>query len=66
MLSDEAMDTLTDPSRYGLTPKDASTLLVLDDGGRLDYYFDVVRSLQAIFKSEPQYLSRVGKVSGNW
>ena len=66
MLSDEVIGTLTDPTQYGLTPKDASTLLVLDDGGRLDYYFDVVHKLQAMFINEPQHLSRIGKVSGNW
>lgn len=66
MGSDEAIDMLIDPSQYGLSTKDASTILVLDDGHRLDYYFDIVKHLQSEFANEPHHLSRIGKMAGNW
>jgi aspartyl-tRNA(Asn)/glutamyl-tRNA(Gln) amidotransferase subunit B len=65
-LSDSLIDTLVDPKQYGLTHKDAGTLLVLDDGDRLDYYLDVVQILRGIFADELSTLARVGKVAGNW
>lgn len=60
------MGTLVDPKQYGLTPKDAGTLLILDDGDRLEYYFDVVQILRNVFADDSTNLSRVGKVAGNW
>lgn len=66
MLSDDCVNILIDSNSYGLTSKDASTLLLLDDGYRLDYYFDVVEHLRAIFSTEPEILARVGKIAGNW
>jgi aspartyl-tRNA(Asn)/glutamyl-tRNA(Gln) amidotransferase subunit B len=66
MLSDDCVNTLVDKSDYNLTPKDASTLLSLDDGDRLDYYYDVVEHLQTAFSDQPDILARVGKAAGNW
>lgn len=66
MLSDECVEILVDPQGYGLTAKDANTLLMLDDGDRLDYYFDVVQVLRSTFSEDPDILARVGKVAGNW
>jgi aspartyl-tRNA(Asn)/glutamyl-tRNA(Gln) amidotransferase subunit B len=66
MLSDECINTLVNNNDYNLTSKDASTLLSLDDGGRLDYYYDVVEHLQTAFKDQPDTLARVGKAAGNW
>jgi aspartyl-tRNA(Asn)/glutamyl-tRNA(Gln) amidotransferase subunit B len=65
-LSDDSIAKLTYGQDYGLTAKDASTLLVLDDGDRLDYYFDVVEILKQDFAQEPHTRARVGKVAGNW
>ncbi|KAL1595154.1 hypothetical protein SLS60_009842 [Paraconiothyrium brasiliense] len=65
-LSDETVSTLVDSSTYGLTAKDANTLILLDDGDRLDYYFDVVEHLRNTFSEQPEVLARVGKVAGNW
>ncbi|KAF2201670.1 aspartyl/glutamyl-tRNA amidotransferase subunit B [Delitschia confertaspora ATCC 74209] len=65
-LSDEWMKTLTESPEYGLTSKDASTLITLDDGERLDYYLDIVHTLRSTFKSDPEILQRVGKAAGNW
>lgn len=50
---------------YGLSQKDASTLLSLDDGNRLDYFFDVmVRLRGSHLPNENQ--AYLGKVAGNW
>ena len=64
MSSDDSLNVLVE--EYGLTSKDASTLLVLDDGDRLDYYFSVVESLKIIFAENVEVLARIGKVAGNW
>jgi aspartyl-tRNA(Asn)/glutamyl-tRNA(Gln) amidotransferase subunit B len=66
MLSDDVINMLVDPKEYGLTHKDAGTLLILDDGDRLDYYLDVVQILRGIFADDSAILARVGKVAGNW
>ncbi|KAF2012178.1 hypothetical protein BU24DRAFT_465742 [Aaosphaeria arxii CBS 175.79] len=66
MLSDEAMQVLVDVDQYGLTPKDASTLLALDDGNRLEYYHDLVLDLQGMLSEEEAKAARIGKVAGNW
>ncbi|PVH99059.1 hypothetical protein DM02DRAFT_672959 [Periconia macrospinosa] len=65
-LSDESVHILTNGNQYNLTPKDASTLLALDDGERLDYYYDVVERLRARFAAEPAMEARIGKSAGNW
>ncbi|KAF2746988.1 hypothetical protein M011DRAFT_403397 [Sporormia fimetaria CBS 119925] len=66
MLSDDVVRMLTESEKYGLTSKDAGTLLLLDDGDRLDYYMDVVEVLRGSHADESALLSRVGKVAGNW
>ncbi|KAF2195316.1 hypothetical protein K469DRAFT_743924 [Zopfia rhizophila CBS 207.26] len=64
--SDGYVKTLVDSTEYRLTSKDANTLLLLDDGDRLDYYLDVVQLLKATFSGNQRILDRVGKVAGNW
>ncbi|KAF2877877.1 GatB/GatE catalytic domain-containing protein [Massariosphaeria phaeospora] len=49
-----------------LSTKDASTLLALDDGDRLDYYFDVIHHLRSTFPRKRKLLADLGKVTGNW
>lgn len=66
MLGDDVIGMLVDPKKFGLTSKDAGTLLILDDGDRLDYYLDVVQILRETFKDDAALLPRVGKVAGNW
>lgn len=41
-LPDAAVDMLVADGRYGLSRADAHTLVRLDDGARLEYYFDAV------------------------
>lgn len=50
---------------YGLTTKDAVTLLSLDDGDRLDYFFSALTELQ---ESNLDHMDsfHLGKVAGNW
>jgi aspartyl-tRNA(Asn)/glutamyl-tRNA(Gln) amidotransferase subunit B len=66
MSSDDCVNMLIDGEDYGLTSKDASTLLLLDDGERLDYYLDVVENLKSTYSGNAEVLARVGKVAGNW
>jgi aspartyl-tRNA(Asn)/glutamyl-tRNA(Gln) amidotransferase subunit B len=65
-LADDCVSVLVDNEAYNLTSKDASTLISLDDGDRLEYYYDVVEHLQSIFADQPDILARIGKVAGNW
>jgi Asp-tRNA(Asn)/Glu-tRNA(Gln) amidotransferase B subunit len=62
-LPDTMVAMLTE--EYGLSTKDAGTLLSLDDGHRLDYFFDVVARLQ---ESALEEVNRayIGRVVGNW
>jgi aspartyl-tRNA(Asn)/glutamyl-tRNA(Gln) amidotransferase subunit B len=64
--SDEMMKMLVTMPQFGLTSKDASTLLVLDDGERLEYYLDVVHHLQSMLSNSPDSLIRIGRIAGNW
>lgn len=54
--------------RYGLTTKDAITLLSFDDGERLEYYMDVLNDLtwQCEEQQEDISLPALGKITGNW
>jgi hypothetical protein len=57
------IETLT--TEYGLTISDAGTLLSLEDGDRLDYFFDVLSRLQAFDLPEVDQ-AHLGRVTGNW
>jgi aspartyl-tRNA(Asn)/glutamyl-tRNA(Gln) amidotransferase subunit B len=57
------IETLTD--EYGLTTKDAGTLLSLGDGDRLDYFFEVLSQLRELDLPEVNQ-AHLGKVVGNW
>lgn len=53
---------------YGLTTKDAITLLSLDDGERLEYYLNVIHCLVRQTEHAEKYvlLETLGKITGNW
>lgn len=55
---------LADP--YGLTMKDAKTLISLDDGERLDYYMEVVALLIDRLGNEEALSMKAGKTASNW
>jgi aspartyl-tRNA(Asn)/glutamyl-tRNA(Gln) amidotransferase subunit B len=52
-------------AEYGLSTKDANTLLSLDDGHRLDYFFDVMARLRESNLAEKDQ-AHLGRVAGNW
>ena len=54
--------------KYGLTTKDALTLMTLDNGDRLDYFMGVVQLLKSelVHKEKDISTSTVGKLAGNW
>lgn len=60
------MDTLV--HEYGLSTKDAITLLSFDDGERLEYYMDVVADAVNLAheRQDDASLQAIGKISGNW
>jgi aspartyl-tRNA(Asn)/glutamyl-tRNA(Gln) amidotransferase subunit B len=62
-LPDTVVDTLT--KEYGLTTKDAGTLLTFEDGARLDYFHDVLHHLQE-FGLASMDKAESGRVVGNW
>lgn len=53
---------------YGLTTKDAITLLSFDDGERLEYYMDVVTESVRLAEEQQEgaSLKTLGKIAGNW
>ncbi|KAF1941754.1 hypothetical protein EJ02DRAFT_403895 [Clathrospora elynae] len=65
-LPDVNVDSLV--QTYGLTTKDAITLLSLDDGSRLDYYLETVNILLSQTKGQESDvpLETIGKIAGNW
>ena len=65
-LPDMSVDTLV--QWYGLTTKDAITLLSLDDGDRLEYFMGVMEPLtRETFKQEQDVpVSELGRLTGNW
>lgn len=52
-------------TEYGLSTKDAGTLLSLNDGNRLDYFFDVMARLQGSQLPNDDK-AHLGKIAGNW
>ncbi|EKG22428.1 Aspartyl/glutamyl-tRNA amidotransferase subunit B-related protein [Macrophomina phaseolina MS6] len=65
-LPDETVTMLVEDARYGLSVKDAKTLVGLDTGDRLDYYFDVVELLHQQTTAEERASMKLGKAAGNW
>ncbi|KAF1848229.1 uncharacterized protein K460DRAFT_364205 [Cucurbitaria berberidis CBS 394.84] len=66
-LPDRNVETLV--LEYGLTTKDALTLLFLDDGERLDYFIQVMEPLveeTSLQEEEDIPKSTLGKMAGNW
>ena len=57
---------LTQNHLYGLTMKDARTMVSLDNGDRLEFYLDVVNRCWAELDSNDAAYKRVGKVAANW
>jgi aspartyl-tRNA(Asn)/glutamyl-tRNA(Gln) amidotransferase subunit B len=54
--------------RYGLSTKDAGTLLSFDNGDRLEYYFEVTNQLARARGVKPSAAEFpiIGKAVGNW
>jgi aspartyl-tRNA(Asn)/glutamyl-tRNA(Gln) amidotransferase subunit B len=63
MVQDQVLNELNSP-RFGLTPKDALTLINLDNGERLEYYHDTVCRLESLQGQAAR--QGVGKLAGNW
>lgn len=75
MLPDESIDHLV--NTFGLTLKDAKTLVSLDDGARLDYFDGILTELgqpaenikelsqNTLEDAIPQYV-KYGKTVANW
>jgi aspartyl-tRNA(Asn)/glutamyl-tRNA(Gln) amidotransferase subunit B len=62
VVPDEEFSTLT--SIYGLTSKDALSLVALDNGGRAEYFYDVVEELRVL--DPERTLNELGRMCGNW
>lgn len=66
VLPDRVLDVLV--SKYGLSVKDAGTLLSFDNGDRLEYFFEVTNELaraRGIRPSNDEF-PILGKAVGNW
>ncbi|KAI3399113.1 hypothetical protein diail_7692 [Diaporthe ilicicola] len=62
MLPDAEIDELI--GQYGLRTKDAMALMHLDDGGRLEYFYDVIQRLQERLGN--QWTEDCAVLAGNW
>jgi aspartyl-tRNA(Asn)/glutamyl-tRNA(Gln) amidotransferase subunit B len=62
LLPDEEIIDLV--QNYGLTTKDALSLTSLNDGGRVEYFHNVLNHLKRFNKEEDS--KRLGKLVGNW
>ncbi|KAJ4415497.1 hypothetical protein N0V82_007299 [Gnomoniopsis sp. IMI 355080] len=62
MLPDAEVDELM--SEYGLKTHDAIALIQLDDGGRIEYFYDVVQRLQS--RLGPEWKQECAVLAGNW
>lgn len=51
--------------RYGLTPKDALSLMALENGGRVEYFYNVVDRLGALLGGEAE-LKSYTPLAANW
>jgi len=60
VLPDEEIEILVE--QYGLTVKDAMSLVSLDDGGRVEYFRNVVDE----YKTPEMELVTAGRFCGNW
>lgn len=57
---------LTESEEYALSSTDAMTLVKLDDGERLDFYFDVVELLRQKVSHEQFVQAKGGRAASNW
>ncbi|KAI9680894.1 MAG: hypothetical protein M1817_004334 [Caeruleum heppii] len=64
----DAQVSLLLSSPYNLSVKDSKTLIVLDDGERVDYYRDVVSRLHNALEDDADDKRRsvAGRTAGNW
>ncbi|CZR68830.1 related to PET112 protein [Phialocephala subalpina] len=62
VLPDEEINTLVE--EYGLTAKDAMSLTSHDNGGRAEYFYNVVDDYMKLIPD--QDLSTAGRLCGNW
>ncbi|TVY43155.1 Glutamyl-tRNA(Gln) amidotransferase subunit B, mitochondrial [Lachnellula occidentalis] len=62
VLPDHEINILVDD--YGLTTKDAMSLVSLNEGGRHEYFRDVVDEVQRL--APEQDLKEAGRLAGNW
>jgi aspartyl-tRNA(Asn)/glutamyl-tRNA(Gln) amidotransferase subunit B len=71
MTPDNVMTSLLVTADQKLSQKDASTLLHLDDGERLDYYLDVLSQLESLRESQlldgqTRPVKSKPQLAGNW
>ncbi|KAF9695006.1 hypothetical protein EKO04_006721 [Ascochyta lentis] len=66
VLPDRIVSVLVD--KYGLSTKDAGTLLSFDNGDRLEYFFEVTNQLARVRNIRPSdaEFPVLGKAVGNW
>ncbi|KAK5995566.1 Glutamyl-tRNA(Gln) amidotransferase subunit B [Cladobotryum mycophilum] len=69
VLPDAELDKLV--SHYGLTPKDALSLITLDNGARVQYFYRVLALLEQEFQAEPDKVGlsdvkNYATLAGNW
>lgn len=62
MLPDSEVEELI--TQYGLKTKDALALMQLDDGGRIEYFYDVIARLQGRLREK--WNKECGVLAANW
>ena len=61
-LPDEEIQSLVE--EYGLTTKDALSLVSLDEGGRVEYFFNVMDHMLSL--NQRRDVKKTGRLVGNW
>lgn len=64
MLPDESLGLLME--EYGLAPKDAKTMVGMDDGDRLDYFLETYELVEKRIEQDGSVKAKLGKTVSNW
>lgn len=66
VLPDESLATLIDDPDHGISAKDARTLVSLDDGERLEFYYETLDYLRSELDEGSDAWKKASKLVANW
>lgn len=66
VLPDASLEELVSGPEFGVSVKDAKTLVGLDEGRRLDFYYDTLDLVRGDLDEASEAWGKAGKVVANW